>query len=275
MSSGTINPETAGHTLLDAAARTAGLLRQVRQPAAPVPGLTWSIAETAAHMVAEFVDYAAFARGEREAQSPPVPAGARQSAARQQEAANTAQLARFRERNLSRLADQVVPAAEDFLTAAAQCRDGEQIRTSNGVAMTIPTMTSSLLGELVIHGVDIARAARLPWRISRQEALQVIAGVIAMVPDYLDRERAAGLHVRYELRLRGGPRYRIAIDDGTAEITAPGPRPDCVIIADPAAFLLVGYGRTSQWSQIARGKLLSGGRKPWLALAFGGLITGP
>ena len=98
---------------------------------------------------------------------------------------------------------------------------------------------------------------------------------MTMVPDYLDRRRAAGLRVRYELRLRGGPRYRIAIDDGEAEVTAPGRPADCWISADPAAFLLVGYGRSGQWGQIARGKLVAGGRKPWLGFAFGQLITGP
>jgi hypothetical protein len=67
----------------------------------------------------------------------------------------------------------------------------------------------------------------------------------------------------------GGPRYLIAIDDGVAHVTGAGPRADCWISADPVAFLLVGYGRASQWSQIARGKLLAGGRKPWLGTAFG------
>lgn len=65
------------------------------------------------------------------------------------------------------------------------------------------------------------------------------------------------------------------MEDGAATVTAPGPAADCWISADPVAFLLVGYGRTSQWSAILRGKLLGGGRKPWLAPAFGGLITGP
>jgi hypothetical protein len=46
-------------------------------------------------------------------------------------------------------------------------------------------------------------------------------------------------------------------------------------LADMVAFLLVGYGRAGQWTQIARGRLLAGGRKPWLGLAFGQLLTGP
>lgn len=95
-----------------------------------------------------------------------------------------------------------------------------------------------------------------------------------MVPEYVDRQKTAGLHLAYELRFRGGPRYRIEIDDGLAEVTTPGEKADCWISADPVAFLLVGYGRIGQWSQALRGKIVAGGRNPWLGLKFGGLLTG-
>jgi hypothetical protein len=65
----------------------------------------------------------------------------------------------------------------------------------------------------------------------------------------------------------------VHIDTGTATVSGPGHPPDCWIYADPAAFLLVGYGRTGQWGQILRGRLLAGGRKPWLALRFANLLT--
>ncbi len=48
-----------------------------------------------------------------------------------------------------------------------------------------------------------------------------------------------------------------------------------MISADPVAFLLVGYGRIGQWGQILRGKLVASGRKPWLGLGFGKLLTSP
>ncbi len=48
-----------------------------------------------------------------------------------------------------------------------------------------------------------------------------------------------------------------------------------MISADPVAFLLVGYGRTGQWGQIIRGKLVASGRKPWLGFGFGKLLTSP
>src|SRR5262249_57207322 len=117
----------------------------------------------------------------------------------------------------------VASAAEDFLAAANRHGPGDRILTSNGLPMTTATMTSALLGELAIHGLDIARAARLPWRISRAEALHVIAGVMAMVPAYPDRQRAAGLHVSYELRFRGGPRAPHHVDFAAAGATRPGP----------------------------------------------------
>jgi uncharacterized protein (TIGR03083 family) len=274
MTSGTTSSLTAGQALQEAAERTAGLLRAVHRPDAPVPGLAWTVSQTAAHMAAELRDYAAFTRGEQDPGAALAPGG-KETAAQRNAAANTAQLARFTERDLSRLASMMVPAADDFAAAAGRCRPGDRILASNGLYMTVPTMTAALLGELLIHGLDIARAAKIPWPISRADALHVIAGVMAMVPDYLDRRRAAGRHVSYELRLRGGPRYHITIDDGTAAVTGPGPRADCWISADPAAFLLVGYGRAGQWTQIIRGNLLAGGRKPWLGPAFGQLITSP
>jgi hypothetical protein len=75
--------------------------------------------------------------------------------------------------------------------------------------------------------------------------------------------------------MRGGGRYRLVVDDGTAVVTSAGEKADCVITADPVTFLLVGYGRVGQWSQIIRGNLLAGGRKPWLAAKFGTLLASP
>jgi hypothetical protein len=169
----------------------------------------------------------------------------------------------------------LVPAVDDFVKAGATRNSGERIPTGLGISMTVPTMTTVLLGEQLIHGLDIARAAKTQWPIPREDSLQVIGGVMDMVPDYVDRKRAAGLHIAYELRFRGGPRYRLEIDDGTAAVTQSGHPVDCWISADPTAFLLIGYGRASQWGQIARGRIIAGGRKPWLGTTFGQLLTGP
>jgi uncharacterized protein (TIGR03083 family) len=275
MVGGPIEAPVVHRALRAAAAQTAALLRSSHDSDTAVPELAWTVGETAAHLVAELTYYTGFVNGDRNAAATVALAADQETPSARSAAANTAQLAEFTERDPSRLAGMMVPAAEDFIAAAGRRRADEPILTPNGLFMTTPTMATALLGEQLIHGLDIARALNSPWPISRADALQVIAGVMAMVPDYLDRRRAAGLHVSYELRFRGGPRYQLVIDDGTAAIATPGRKADCWISADPVAFLLVGYGRTGQWGQIVRGKILAGGRKPWLGLAFGGLITGP
>ena len=107
------------------------------------------------------------------------------------------------------------------------------------------------------------------------DALLVIPGVLSVAPQYLRPQRAASVHVSFELRMRGGASYRMAVDDGTAVVGAAGEKADCVITADPVAFLLLGYGRISQLSPVLRGQLRPGGRKPWLAMKFGTLLSSP
>lgn len=256
--------------LRTAAVRTAAVIRAAGEPGARVPGLDWTVAETAAHLVNEFVDYTAYAQGRKDpGESAPGDPPSRRNAA-----ANAAQLRADPDRDLASLADRLGPAVAGFLAVEPPA---DRVLVSNGVRMSWATMTSALLGELLIHGLDVARASGQAWRIEPADALRVIAGVMTMVPDYLDRRRAAGLRASFELRLRGGPRYLIEIADGRAVTgeSAPGSRPDCWISVDPATFLTVGFGRTGQWGRIARGKMLAGGRKPWLAARFGTLITGP
>lgn len=267
--------QAAGQALRAAAMRTAALLRKLRDPLAIVPGLTWNVAETAAHLVIALESYRELLLDTVNAQPMSVLAADGETATQHSAAYNAAQLAQFGERDPLRLADLLVPYADAFLEAAAVRQDGERILTGTGLSMTVPTMTAALLGEQLIHGLDIARAGKVRWSISGTDAMLVLAGVLVMLPDYLDRQRAAGLHVACELRFRGGSSYRLQVDDGTATVTTAGRPVDCWISADPETFLMLGYGRISRRSQIFRGRIAAGGRKPWLAVAFDRLLTGP
>jgi uncharacterized protein (TIGR03083 family) len=255
--------------------RTAVLLRKLQDPLAIVPGLTWNVAETAAHLVIALKTYRELMLGAGNAKAMSVLAPDGETPTQHSAAYNAAQLAEFCERDPLRLADLLVPYADAFVEAAAVRRDGERILTGTGISMTVPTMTAALLGEQLIHGLDIARAGKIPWSISGTDAMLVLAGVLVMLPDYVDRQRTAGLHVAYELRFRGESRYRLQVDDGTATVTTAGRPVDCWISADPETFLLLGYGRISRRGQIVRGRIAAGGRKPWLAVAFERLLTGP
>jgi hypothetical protein len=92
----------------------------------------------------------------------------------------------------------------------------------------------------------------------------------------LDAEQAAGLRATYDIRIRGGDRFHFIFNDGALTIEEPSARKvDCHISADPVALLMVAWTRQSQWSAIAKGKLLAWGRKPWLGPRFKGLIRNP
>ncbi|SEB24492.1 MULTISPECIES: maleylpyruvate isomerase N-terminal domain-containing protein [unclassified Mycobacterium] len=256
-----------------AASRTSALVRSVSDPAAPVPNLSWTVAETAAHLVTGLQHYAGLVTGETDIQEYLALAPPRATPTERGVIANARMLEEFTERDPRRLADLLISAAENFIAVSDRRPTDEPIPAFNGLAMTVPVMASAMLGEQLLHGLDMARAVGGDWTISRAEALHVIAGVMAMIPDYVDRQKAAGLHLAYELRFRDGPRYRVTIEDGSAAVGPAGGAVDCWISADPVAYLLVGYGRTSQWASILQGKILSAGRKPWLGAKLGQLFV--
>lgn len=264
--------------LTSAADRTARLLRSGLDPAAQVPGLAWTAAETAAHLVADLREHTAILAGTQHAPEAVDAKGDLRNAAERGAAANRAQLDEFAERDLVVLAGLLEEAVAAFTAAAAAAPAGEPVVTANGVLMTPATLASIFLGEQLIHGRDLARSAGRRWPIGRDDALRVIPGILAVAADYLNGDATKTLRVAYELRFGPGERYRFAVDNGTLTTgpaqDAPG-RPDCVITADPAAFLLVGYGRVGQWTEILQGKLLAGGRKPWLALRFSTILLHP
>lgn len=258
--------------LAAAAERTAQLIRSASDSGTRVPGLTWTVGETAAHLVGALSAYTGFVDGSRDAADDLAGMPGTNAPAERGDIMSARLLQEITERDGDRLADLLASASTGYLKAVEGHRLDEPILTWTGVAMTVPVMTSAMLGELLLHGWDIARATGARPTIARREALLVIDGIVALIPDYVDPEKTRGLHVTYELRLRGGRRYIVDIENGTAQIDPPNAQVDCWISADPAAFLLVGYGRVSQWGQALRGRMLSGGRKPWLGLKFGQLV---
>jgi len=262
--------------LADAVARSAKQWRSVADSAAPVPGLTWTVGQTAAHVVADMREYTeALTRHVNGGHAAPdIPEG---SPARIRTAVNERHLIDVSERDPHRLAELLEETAKNYLAAASavDLAAGAGILTADGLVLEPAMMTCLLLGEQLVHGLDIARAAHRPWSISRDDALLVVPAVLALAPQYLRRSHTHNLSISFEIRMRGGRRYRMAITNGTAVVTAAGEKADCVITADPVTFLLLGLGRVPQLPQILRGRLRAGGRKPWLAAKFGTLLASP
>lgn len=267
--------------LAAAVARSAQLWRSVADSSAPVPGLAWSAGQTAAHVVADMGEYTEVltrhVNGEIAEFN--IPDG---SFARARNSANDRHLVAVPERDMRLLADLLEETAAKYLAAAADIETSERVEllTADGLVLEPAVMTGLLLGEQLVHGLDIARAAHRPWSIEPDDALLVIPAVLSLVPKYLRPSRTKNTNISFELRLRGASRYRLAIADGKGVVTvagrkAAGQKTDCVITADPVTFLLLGLNRVPQLPQLLRGKLRAGGRKPWLAAKFGTLLESP
>jgi len=64
------------------------------------------------------------------------------------------------------LADLLESSAEAYLNAAGAADPSVQIATPNGLVVGPSTMAALLLGEQLIHGLDISRTADIPWTIA-------------------------------------------------------------------------------------------------------------
>jgi hypothetical protein len=106
------------NALREAVGRSADLWRQIDKPDAPAPGLSWTAAETAAHVVGDLRDYTQaltrHANGYMTHANRPMESPSRLSAK-----VNARHLEEVPERSLHRLADLLELAADTYLNTAA------------------------------------------------------------------------------------------------------------------------------------------------------------
>jgi uncharacterized protein (TIGR03083 family) len=241
----------AGRRLVD-------LLRAVPDPSAPVEGLRWTIGELTTHLAARTELFAGYLAGTAQ------PEGA------------ITEIADHNERQIRELADvpfdthvELIAASVSAFVETTKGRLGtDPYPWYSGLVVDVATGTGLALAEVLVHGHDVARSIGQRWRLSPDDARTIARASLVLAPYYVDPTVTRGRHVTHRLLVRGGPRVRVRIDDGTAVLEeADGPA-DCTIRAEPVAFVLLSFGRTSRWRAAARGRLLATGRRPWKALAF-------
>lgn len=248
------------------ARRVAEMLRSDADPAAPVPGLDWTVGEVAAHLVAALRGYREMLLGAYDVAAARALAEPGASPGEVGRVLNVKFLADDTERDPFTLADDLVGAADRLLEAAAGADAQHWFPIWTGYDMDLSAVTSGMLGELLVHGLDVARGLGRRWPIAGDDARLVHAGVADLLPHYVDPAATKGVRVGIEVRIRGGPRFVVRIDDGSAQIEATPTSPiDCWISAEPVTFLLVSYGRIGRFRPMLTGKTIAGGRRPWLA----------
>jgi uncharacterized protein (TIGR03083 family) len=252
--------------LSDSAGHTASLIRSLPDTTISIPDSDWTVGEAAAHLVVVTGWFSEWAGGGRSLTENLDDLGA----------VNAQAIAEIPERDGARLADRLLANIERFLATSAGLPADYKIAWHEGYPLSLGALVWVGVGEMVVHGYDIARAIHKPWPIDRLLACQIMNGAAEGWSLFVDRNNVRGVTASYEISLRGGPKQVFRFVDGRLTVEPPSPRPvDCRISADPVAFLLVGYGRVSQWPQIARGKMVAWGRKPWLGVKFRSLLRKP
>lgn len=239
------------------------LVAPAPDPSAPVPGLQWTVGETAAHMATM-----AIALTDPSMRGRVTWVGAAEGAA-----FNAELLRRYPERRPEALARALVDAPAAFLDQTKDASADDPLPWYSGATLTVAVAAAHLTGEFCVHGLDIARALGRPWTIDPAYARLEIYAQTAFFPITVVRDRSARL--TYETRVRGGERFVVRVADGRAEAVPPGERVDFFVSADPVAYLLVALGRQNRWTAGLRGKIVAGGRKPWRAFRLQSLFEVP
>jgi len=271
---GAVTIQESLDALRRAAAATGELLGSISDSHAdvPVPGLAWTVAETAAHLVALLRQSAAFTSGARD--------GAAERAALPPSGGIGERMALGNARELDRLGERRIPvlrrllesSVDEYATLIAGRGDGGPVETLSGPEDPA-AMTAALVGEQLVHGFDLARAVGRRWTIDPGAARLTLTGLAPFLPYMVDAEATCRVRARIEVRIAGSPRFTLVLDHGRAAVEPADGRCDCWIQAQPVPYLLTGYGRVNRWLPVLRRQIRAGGRRPWIAARLGSYLT--
>ena len=265
----TVDWTAARRAVAEAAPRLTTMLRSVTKPDAPALG-AWSSSQVAVHvsLVADAVSAMTRGGGNLIADVWDLP--------------KLSQVLIDGEgrRTPAEMADRIDASVASFLAAMeAAGEDTSHSWLVQGTEMPLSTLTCHILNELTVHGLDIARAEGVPWPIDGGHASLIMQGFVlpslhALGSAMVVQEKAG--NARFEVKLRGDGRVCMVFKDGNFSVeSSPQGRVDCHLSVDPEAFLLVAWGRASQWPAIAKGQLLAWGRKPWLGMQMRSWLRNP
>lgn len=252
--------------LREAQQRVVALLEEAGAAVAtPIPDSEWTVADAAAHLVTGARLYSEFLGGA------PSPITDMTETA----AANQARMAEYEPRDVATLARDLRAAGDELAQAYFADDPDRMLAWHTGLKISARHTAQVLLGELLLHGWDMARALKKPWPIDKADAALVLDGAFRTAPTVVDPDKAKALDGVVEIRLRGSLRVAFTWRDGALSVGPPTGKPDCVVSADPVAMLLSSYGRGSKWTPVLTGKVVAYGRKPMLALKMLGAMRSP
>lgn len=222
------------------------------------PGMAWTVGQVGAHMVNIVDRYSSIARtgAFRTADQSGIPD------------LNDAELQSVTG-TLPEIADRIrelEPEMSNYFDTVSG--HGQVLPFHGGVAIDGITVQTNWLGELLLHGEDIARAAGRPWEVTERDMLLVARGLMQIAPGFVRPGSCPGDGIRTIFLVPGARPYLIHLHDGTvvARVRRPDDRADAVLRVPASTFTRMLYQRIGPLAAARRGLLIVGGRRPWRAL---------
>lgn len=255
-------PSALRAAVIGTSQRLVALLSTVRDPSVTAVG-HWTIADLAIHLTETFERYPRYLRGEVELMDDPLDVTQH----------NNEVVAAGRGLPVDEATHRIASAVDEIDGLLADRSPDEPVRWHGGIELAPAAFAAVIGSEAVVHGYDLSSPEGRYSPCERSDAAPIMANALHLLPHYLNKGAAGGLSATFDMRFRGGERRLLTLDDGVLAVSADGEHADCVVLADPETFLLVGYNRIGQWRPALTGKILTWGRKPWLALKLPQLLA--
>ena len=183
-------------------------------------------------------------------------------------------LRHFPQRDPHQLAALLGDAVEAILRASADVPPQRPVRWLGSSLVPVCGVVSHLVNELLVHGWDMARAARRPWPLPDADAALYwelfFLGMLRL--DYgtlLNTSlRMPPSPIAVSFRSAYTPEATIVLGDRRVWIAPPGAPYDVTVRFRPARFNLMLFGRVSTLHAALRRDVVVGGPRPWRLPAF-------
>ncbi|WP_439384066.1 maleylpyruvate isomerase family mycothiol-dependent enzyme [Amycolatopsis lexingtonensis] len=265
--------ESVRAALPDVGGRFADLVASVPNAHAKSLG-EWSIAETASHVGMIALMYTAMIRGDGgplplPGLEEPIDSASVDTISRM----NALALELYPERDPVRLAERLRADIAEVLLVSADLDPEKPVWWLGGSRVPVAGVLAHLVNEMLLHGLDIARALGRPWPIpAPYEAMFLELFLFGMVRNdmgsLLDDATPSSRRIAVEFRSAYTKPGVLALHHGRLRFEEPDGTADVRLRFDPAVLVPMMFGRISKARAVLTGGVRISGRRPWLLPAF-------
>ena len=234
----------------------------------------WSVADTAAHVASIAWWYSSMVHVDG---SVPIPGIRDQLLATTVDTVadlNDVVLGQFTERDPVVLAQRLRTDIAEVLRMSERLDPATPMTWLGDARVPLAGVLSHLVNELLVHGWDIARAARVRWEIPPADAARFFELFVVGVVHYdygrlLDTDDPPSeRRVAVEFRSDHTSPVTLVLHRGRVSLEQPRPDNDVRLWFDPATLCLMLFGRVSRVRAVLTGRVTVRGRRPWLLPKF-------